>query len=59
MAVRRGTPALARFVPRVLRNSDGKLTDKIYTDENLLGIETAVDVLPTYTEPASPMASPF
>jgi len=41
----------------VMRHSDGKLTDKIYTDENLLGIETAIDVLPTFTETASQGAS--
>jgi len=46
-----------------MRHSDGKLTDKVYTDENLLGIETAIDVLPMFTESnskaASPIASPF
>ena len=40
-----------------MRHSDGKLTDMIYTDENLLGIETAIDVLPTFTETASQGAS--
>ena len=38
-----------RTAMSVMRHSDGKLTDKIYTDENLLGIETAIDVLPSYT----------
>jgi hypothetical protein len=41
----------------VMRHSDGKLTDKIYTDENLLGIETAIDVLPAFTEIPSQGAS--
>ena len=59
-----GTNLAKAGVPRrtamsVMRHSDGKLTDKIYTDENLLGIETAIDVLPNYTEPASPIASSF
>ncbi len=38
-----------RTAMSVMRHSDGKLTDKIYTDENLLGVETAIDVLPTFT----------
>ena len=43
----------------VMRHRDSRLTDDIYTDENLLGIETAIDVLPSYTAAASPIASPF
>jgi len=38
-----------RTAMSVMRHSDGKLTDKVYTDENLLGVETAIDVLPTFT----------
>jgi integrase len=57
-----GTNLAKAGVPRrtamsVMRHSDGKLTDKIYTDENLLGIETAIDVLPTFTDTASQGAS--
>jgi hypothetical protein len=36
---RAGVPR--RVAMSVMRHSDGKLTDKIYTDENLLGVETA------------------
>ena len=59
-----GTNLAKAGVPRrtamsVIRHSDGKLTDKIYTDENLLGIDTAIDVLPSYMEAASPIASSF
>jgi hypothetical protein len=46
-----------RTAMSVMRHSDGKLTDKIYTDVNLLGIETAIDVLPTFTETPSQGAS--
>ena len=42
-----------RTAMSVMRHSDGKLTDKIYTDENLLGLETAIDLLPAFIEPAS------
>ena len=57
-----GTNLAKAGVPRrtamsVMRHSDGKLTDKIYTDENLLGIETAIDVLPTFTGTPSQGAS--
>jgi len=57
-----GTNLAKANVPRrtamsVMRHSDGKLTDKIYTDVNLLGIETAIDVLPTFTETPSQGAS--
>ncbi len=46
-----------RTAMSVMRHSDGKLTDRIYTDVNLLGIETAIDVLPTFTETPSQGAS--
>lgn len=46
-----------RTAMSVMRHSDGKLTDKIYTDVNLLGIESAIDVLPTFTETPSQGAS--
>jgi hypothetical protein len=32
----------------LMRHSDGKLTDKIYTDENLLGTESAIESLPNF-----------
>src|ERR1035441_864559 len=41
----------------LMRHRDGKLTDKIYTDENLLGIETVIESLPSFLPPASPIAS--
>ena len=40
-----------------LRNSDRRLTDKIYTAENLLGTWSAFDSLPNYSERASQIAS--
>ena len=43
--------------PALLGHSDGNLTDKIYTDENLLGVETAIDVLPAFIETPSQGAS--
>ncbi len=57
-----GTNLAKAGVPRrtamsVMRHSDGKLTDKIYTDENLLGIDSAIDVLPTFMDSPSQGAS--
>jgi hypothetical protein len=46
-----------RTAMAIMRHSDGKLTDKTYTDENLLGTETAIDVLPSFTESSSQGAS--
>ena len=40
-----------------MRRSDRRLTDKIYTDENLLGTWEAFDSLPNYGEQASQRAS--
>jgi hypothetical protein len=40
-----------------MRHSDRRLTDKIYTDENLLGTWAAFDSLPNYGELASQGAS--
>ena len=40
-----------------MRHSDRRLTDKIYTDENLLGTWAAFDALPNYAERASQGAS--
>ena len=49
-----GTNLAKGNVPRrtamsLMRHSDGKLTDNIYTDENLLGTWSAVEALPSYT----------
>ncbi len=52
---RAGVPR--RTAMAVMRHSDSKLTDKVYTDENLLGVETAIDVLPTFTGTPSQGAS--
>ena len=46
----------AGFIPP-MRHSDRRLTDKIYTDENLLGTWTAFDALPNYSERSSQIAS--
>ena len=59
-----GTNLAKAGVPRrtamsVMRHRDGKLTDRIYTDENLLGVETAIDVLPAFMGLPSPAASPI
>jgi hypothetical protein len=37
----------------LVRHSDRRLTDKIYTDENLLGTWSAIDALTVFTEQAS------
>jgi len=47
----------SRVAMALMRHSDRRLTDKIYTDENLLGTWSAFDALPNYTEPASQRAS--
>ena len=41
----------------LMRHSDRRLTDKIYTDENLLGTWAAFDCLPSYGEQALQIAS--
>src|SRR5580692_4795053 len=41
----------------LMRHSDRRLTDKICTDENLLGTWAAFDALPNYSERASQIAS--
>ena len=50
-----GVPS--RVAMALMRHSDRRLTDKIYTDENLLGTWSAFDALPNYTEAASQGAS--
>ena len=50
-----GVPS--RVAMTLMRHSDRKLTDKIYTDENLLGTWAAIDALPHFTETASQGAS--
>lgn len=47
----------SRVAMAVMRHSDRRLTDKIYTDENLLGTWAAFEALPNYTEAASQIAS--
>ena len=47
----------SRVAMSLMRHSDRRLTDKIYTDENLLGTWAAFDLLPNYTERASLIAS--
>lgn len=49
-----GTNLARGGVPRrtamsLMRHSDGKLTDSIYTDENLLGTWSALECLPCYS----------
>jgi integrase len=52
---RAGVPS--RTAMALMRHSDRRLTDKIYTDENLLGTWSAFDALPSYTETPSQGAS--
>jgi len=47
----------SRVAMALMRHSDRRLTDKIYTDENLLGTWGAFDSLPNYGEQASQRAS--
>ena len=47
----------SRVAMVLMRHSDRRLTDKIYTDENLLGTWAAFDSLPNYGERASQIAS--
>ena len=47
----------SRVAMTLLRHSDRRLLDEIYTDENLLGTWTGFDSLPNYAEPASQGAS--
>ena len=50
-----GVPS--RIAMALMRHSDRRLTDKIYTDENLLGTWSAFDLLPSFNQPASQIAS--
>ena len=57
-----GTNLAKSGVPRrtaksLMRLSDSHLLDDIYTDENLLGPDTAIEALPSFLPPASPIAS--
>ena len=47
----------SRTAMTLMRHSDRRLTDRIYTDENLLATAEAFDVLPNYAERASQIAS--
>jgi integrase len=48
---------VSRVAMSLMRHSDRRLTDKIYTDEKLLGTSAAFDSLPNYAEWASQIAS--
>ncbi len=50
-----GVPS--RVAMMLMRHSDRKLTDKIYTDENLLGTWSAIEALPSFSGGASQGAS--
>lgn len=41
----------------LMRHSDRRLTDKVYTDENLLGTWGAIDSLPSHAKGVSQIAS--
>jgi len=47
----------SRVAMALMRHSDRRLTDKVYTDESLLGTWGAFDALPTYTQAPSQIAS--
>jgi len=47
----------SRVATALMRHSDRRQTDKIYTDENLIGIWAAFDALPNFAERASQIAS--
>ena len=47
----------SRVAMALMRHSDRRLTDKVYTDENLLGTSSAIDTLPSYANGASQGAS--
>ena len=47
----------SRVAMALMRHSDRRLTDKIYTDENLLGTWAAFDSLPNFSGQASQIAS--
>ncbi len=48
---RGGVPSRAAMT--LMRHSDRRLTDVVYTDENLLSTWSAIDSLPSYTESPS------
>lgn len=50
-----GVPS--RVAMALMRHSDRRLTDKIYTDENLLGTWSAIESLPSVVNVASQLAS--
>ena len=52
---RAGAPS--RVAMSLMRHSDRRLTDKVYTDESLLGTWSAIDLLPNYSDRASQIAS--
>jgi len=50
-----GVPS--RVAMKAMRHSDRRLTDKIYTDENMLDTWSAIGGLPSFTDQASLIAS--
>jgi integrase len=50
-----GVPS--RVAMTLMRHSDRRLTDKIYTDENLLGTSSAIEAIPSYVRVSSQGAS--
>jgi integrase len=50
-----GVPS--RVAMTLMRHSDRRLTDKVYTDENLLGTSSAIEAIPSYSRQASQGAS--
>ena len=50
-----GVPS--RVAMTLMRHSDRRLTDKVYTDENLLGTSSAIEAIPSYAMLASQGAS--
>jgi hypothetical protein len=47
----------SRVAMSLMRHSDRRLTDKVYTDESLLGTGSAIEVLPSYTQGLSQILS--
>ena len=52
-------PAPERIAMELMRHSDRRLTDKAYTDSQLLQTCSSIEALPSYTQPPSQLASQF
>jgi len=48
-----------RIAMELMRHSDRRLTDKAYTDSQLLQTCSSIEALPSYTQPPSQLASQF